>query len=88
MIYRVFQVAPIPHPKTAQSTYGARRATYVCGPLLARVAVEQELSRILDDEGNQVLEGGREVASVDGGAIELATGSRTEAIGTQIARVV
>lgn len=52
-------------------------------------AVEQELSRILDDEGVlEVLEGGREVASVDGGAIELATGSRTEAIGTQIARVV
>jgi hypothetical protein len=51
--------------------------------------VEQELSRILDDEGVlEVLEGGREVASVDGGAIELATGSRTEAIGTQIARVV
>ncbi len=25
--------------KVKQSTYGARRAAYVCGPLLARVAV-------------------------------------------------
>jgi len=52
-------------------------------------AVEQELSRMFDDEGvPEALEGGREVASVDGGAIELATGSRAEAVGVQVAQAV
>ena len=52
-------------------------------------AVERELTQLLTDRGvPQSLERGREVASVDGGAIELATGSRSEAIGAQVARAV
>jgi hypothetical protein len=52
-------------------------------------AVEQELTRLLADRGvPQSLERGGEIASVDGGAIEVATGSRAEAIGAQVARAV
>ncbi|MBC2709125.1 MAG: hypothetical protein HF977_15705 [ANME-2 cluster archaeon] len=44
---------------------------------------------MLDDEGvPEALECEREVASVDGCAIELATGSRAEAIGTQVEQAV
>jgi hypothetical protein len=52
-------------------------------------AVEQELSRLLADRGvPESLEGGREVASVDGGAIEVATGSKAEAVGVRVAKAV
>jgi len=52
-------------------------------------AVEQELTRMLADRGvPKSMEGDREVASVDGGAIEVATGSRAETVGMQVARAV
>jgi len=52
-------------------------------------AVEQELSRLLADRGvPQSLAEGGEIASVDGGAIEVATGSRAEAVGAQVAKAV
>ncbi len=52
-------------------------------------AVERELARMLADRGvSESLERGGEVASVDGGAIEVATGSRAEAVGAQVAKAV
>lgn len=36
----------------------------------------------------QSLEGGGEIASVDGGAIEMTQGARAEAIGAQVAQAV
>ena len=52
-------------------------------------AVERELTRLLADRGvPESLEGGREVASVDGGAIEVATGSKAEAVGVRVAKAV
>ncbi len=52
-------------------------------------AVERELTRMLADRGvPQSLEGGREVTSVNGGAIKVATGSRAEAVGAQVAKAV
>jgi len=52
-------------------------------------AVEQELTRLLADRGvPQSLERGGEIANMDGGAIEVTTGSRAEAIGAQVARAV
>jgi len=52
-------------------------------------AVEQELSRLLADRGvPESLERGGEVASVDGGAFEVAPGSRAEVVGAQVARAV
>ncbi|MBE9581067.1 MAG: hypothetical protein IMF18_05555 [Proteobacteria bacterium] len=52
-------------------------------------AVEQELSRLLADRGvPQSLERGGEVARVDGGAFEVAAGSRAEVVGAQVAKAV
>ena len=52
-------------------------------------AVERELTRLLTDRGvPQSLERGGEIANMDGGAFEVATGSRSEAIGAQVARSV
>jgi len=52
-------------------------------------AVERELTRLLADRGvPESLETGREVASVDGGAFEVAPGSKTEVVGAQVARAV
>ena len=51
--------------------------------------VEQELSRLLADRGvPQSLAQDGEIASVDGGSIEVAQGSRAEAIGAQVAQAV
>jgi len=53
------------------------------------VAVEQELTRLLADQGvPQSLAQGEEVASVDGGAFEVAPGSRAQVVGAQVARAV
>lgn len=51
--------------------------------------VEQELTRLLADRGvpDSLAQGG-EVASVDGGAFEVATGSRAEVVGAQVAKAV
>ncbi|PXF58918.1 MAG: hypothetical protein C4B59_12575 [Candidatus Methanogaster sp.] len=52
-------------------------------------AVEQELSRLLVDRGvPESLERGGEVASVDGGAYEVVSGSRVEVVGAQVAKTV
>ena len=52
-------------------------------------AVEQELTRLLADRGvPQSLAEGGEIASVDGGAFEVAAGSRAEVVGAQVAEVV
>jgi len=52
-------------------------------------AVEQELTRLLADQGvPQSLAQGEEVASVDGGAFEVAPGSRAQVVGAQVARAV
>ena len=51
--------------------------------------VEQELTRLLADRGvPQSLERGGEIANMDGGAFEIAQGSRAEAIGAQVAKAV
>jgi len=52
-------------------------------------AVEQELTRLLADRGvPQSLAEGGEIASVDGGAFEVAAGSRAEVVGAQVAKAV
>ena len=52
-------------------------------------AVEQELSRLLADRGvPQSLERGGEIGHVDGGAIEVAQGSRAQVVGVQVAKAV
>jgi len=52
-------------------------------------AVEQELSRLLADRGvPQSLVQGGEIASVDGGAFEVAPGARAEVVGAQVAKAV
>jgi hypothetical protein len=52
-------------------------------------AVERELSRMLTDRGvPQSLERDGEVASVDGGAINLTAGTTAEDVGAQVARAV
>ena len=52
-------------------------------------AVKRELTRLLTDRGvPESLEGGWEVASVDGGAIEVAQGTRAQVVGTQVAKAV
>ena len=52
-------------------------------------AVEQELTRLLADRGvPKSLERGGEVANVDGGAFEVAHGSRSEVVGTQVAKAI
>ena len=52
-------------------------------------AVEQELSRLLADRSvPQLLERGREIANMDGGAFEVVTGSRAEVVGAQVAKAV
>jgi len=52
-------------------------------------AVERELTRLLADRGvPQSLAQGGEVASVDGGAFEVAPGSRAEVVGAQVAKAV
>ncbi|HUW68079.1 MAG TPA: hypothetical protein VMW20_08525 [Candidatus Nanoarchaeia archaeon] len=52
-------------------------------------AVEQELTRLLADRGvPQSLERNREVANMDGGAFEVAPGSRPQVVGAQVAKAV
>ena len=52
-------------------------------------AVEQELTRLLADRGvPQSLEGGGKVANIDGGAFDVAQGSRAEVVGAQVAKAV
>ena len=52
-------------------------------------AVERELTRLLADRGvPQSLAQGGEVASVDGGAFEVAPGSRAQVVGAQVAQAV
>jgi hypothetical protein len=52
-------------------------------------AVEQELTRLLADRGvPESLAQGGEVASVDGGAFEVAPGSRADVVGAQVAKAV
>lgn len=52
-------------------------------------AVERELSRLLADQGVlESLERGGGIASVDGGAFEVAPGSRAEVVGAQVAKAV
>lgn len=52
-------------------------------------AVEQELTRLLADRGvPESLERGGELASVDGGAFEVAPGSRADVVGAQVAKAV
>ena len=52
-------------------------------------AVEQELTRLLADKGvPQSLERGGEIGHVDGGAFEVAQGSRAQVVGAQVAKAV
>ena len=52
-------------------------------------AVEQELTRLLADRGvPKSLERDREIANMDGGAFEVATGSRAQVVGAQVAKAV
>ena len=52
-------------------------------------AVEQELTRLLADQGvPQSLERGREIGHVDGGAFEVAPDSRGQVVGAQVAKAV
>ena len=52
-------------------------------------AVERELTRLLGDRGvPQSLERGGEVANMDGGAFEVATRSRPQVVGAQVAKAV
>ena len=52
-------------------------------------AVEQELTRLLADRGvPQSLERGGKIANMDGGAFEVAQGSRAQVVGVQVARAV
>jgi len=52
-------------------------------------AVEHELTRLLADRGvPQSLADGGEIASVDGGAFEVAPGARAEVVGAQVAKAV
>ena len=52
-------------------------------------AMERELARLLIEQGTPPTLGqGREVACLDGGAFEVAPGSRAEAIGVQVAQAV
>jgi hypothetical protein len=52
-------------------------------------AVEQELTRLLADRGvPESLERGREIANMDGGAFEIAQGSRADVVGAQVAKAV
>ena len=49
--------------------------------------VEQELTRLLADRGvPESLADGGEIASVDGGAFEVAPGSRADVVGAQVAK--
>ena len=49
--------------------------------------VEQELTRLLADRGvPESLERGGEVANMDGGAFEVAQGSRAQVVGAQVAK--
>jgi len=52
-------------------------------------AVEQELTRMFADRGvPESLARGGEIASVDGGAFELAPGARGDVVGAQVAKAV
>jgi hypothetical protein len=52
-------------------------------------AVERELARLLADQGvPQSLERGGEIASVDGGAFDMAQGSRADVVGVEVAKAV
>jgi len=52
-------------------------------------AVEHELTRLLADRGvPQSLTDGGEIASVDGGAFEVAPGARAEVVRAQVAKAV
>ena len=52
-------------------------------------AVERELTRLLADRGvPESLEHGREISNMDGGAFEVAHGSRAQVVGEQVAKAV
>ena len=52
-------------------------------------AVERELIRLLADRGvPQSLERGREIGHVDGGAFEVASNSKAQVVGAQVAKAV
>jgi len=52
-------------------------------------AVEQELTRLLADQGvPQSLERSGEIANMDGGAFEVAPGSRAQVVGAKVAKAV
>jgi len=52
-------------------------------------AVERELTRLLADRGvPESLERGGEIGHVDGGAFEVAPGSRAQVVGAQVAKAV
>jgi len=52
-------------------------------------AVERELARLLDEQSvPPSLAQGSEVAGLDGGAFEVAHGSKAEAVGIQVAQAV
>ena len=52
-------------------------------------AMEQELTRLLADRiVPQSLERGGEIASMDGGAFEVAQGLRAHVVGAQVAKAV
>ena len=52
-------------------------------------AVERELTRLLADQSvPQSLERGGEIANMDGGAFEVAQGSRAQVVGVQVAKAV
>jgi hypothetical protein len=52
-------------------------------------AVERELTRLLANQGvPHSLERGGEIASVDGGAFDVAPGLRAEMVGVQVAKAV
>ncbi|NOR41697.1 MAG: hypothetical protein GQ572_00050 [Gammaproteobacteria bacterium] len=52
-------------------------------------AVEHELTRLLGDRGvPQSLVQGGEIANMDGGAFEVAQGSRAQVVGAQVAKAV
>jgi hypothetical protein len=52
-------------------------------------AVERELARLLDEQGVPLsLAQGSEVERLDGGAFKVASGSKPEAIGAQVAQAI
>ena len=57
--------------------------------VIRQMAWQWELTQLLADRGvPQSLERGREVVNMDGGAFEVAQGSRPQVVGTQVAKAV